>query len=147
MSDARIGTGILLQAGDGATPEVFTTVAEIVSIKPPGFSRNQVDVSNHNQGKESTLLGILRASELTGKCNWVGDDPTHDGSTGMLADIMANTSRNWRITCPPNGYPRITGPGQLATFEPTEVPVDAALQFDFSIKFNDLAALVIEDEA
>ena len=32
MSDAIIGTGILLKAGDGATPtEVFTTVAEIVT--------------------------------------------------------------------------------------------------------------------
>src|SRR5688572_32811213 len=98
MSDAIIGTGILLKAGDGATPEVFTTVAEIVSLKPPAYSRNEVDVSNHNEGEEAKILGMLRKSAVTGTCNLLPTDPTHSAAAGgMLGDILENVKRNWRI--------------------------------------------------
>lgn len=137
MSDAIIGTGILLKRGDGAAPEVFTTVAEIVSLKPPSLSRNEVDVSNHNEGQEAKILGMLRKSAVTGTCNLLPTDATHGASAGgMMGDILNNTKSNWRITYPPLGLPHDTFPGRIQLFEPQEVTTDAPLQFAFAITLD-----------
>src|SRR5262245_47214844 len=134
MSDAIIGTGILLKAGDGGNPEQFVTVAEIVTLKPPQLSRNEVEVSNHNEGQEAKILGMLRKGQVTGTLNWLPNDPTHsDLADGMLADILANKKRNWRITFPPLGLPNWTMSARVQLFDPQEVGVDAAMQVAFAL--------------
>lgn len=133
MSDAIIGTGILLHAGDGATPEVFTPVAEIVALKPPSYSRNKVDVSNHNEGRESNILGMLRQSDVSGTCNLLPFDATH---SLMRSDIKNNVKRNWRITYPPAGLPHDTFAGRVQMLEEQEVTPDSALQFAFTIALD-----------
>jgi hypothetical protein len=134
MSDAIIGTGILLKAGDGGAPENFAAVAEIVSLKPPQLSRNEIEVSNHNEGQEAKILGMFRKGQVTGTLNWLPNDPTHSDITdGILADIIANKKRNWRITFPPNGLPHWTMAARVQLFDPQEVGVDAALQVAFAL--------------
>lgn len=133
MSNAIIGTGILIKAGDGAVPEVFTTVAEIVALKPPSYSRNKVDVSNHNEGRESNILGMLRQSDVSGTCNLIPMDATH---SLMREDIKNNVKRNWRITYPPLGLPYDTFPGRVQMLEEQEVTTDAPLQFAFAIALD-----------
>lgn len=96
MGDAIVGTGILLKMGDGATPtENFTAVAELVSLKPPPLSRNEIEVSTHNAGIDAKLLGMLRRGQVTGTVNLIPTDPTHSKDTGMLGDILTNKKRNW----------------------------------------------------
>lgn len=135
--DAIIGTGILLRAGDGATPENFVTVAENVVLKPPQLSRTEIEVTTHNEAKtsgESKALGILRKGQATGTCNWLPTDPTHSPSgDGLLADILANKLRNWRIEFPPNSFPRFTFPGRVQLFDIPEVGVDTPLQTAFAL--------------
>jgi hypothetical protein len=125
MSNAIIGTGILLKAGDGATPEMFATLAELVSLKPSGLSRNEIEVSTHNEGQEAKILGMLRKGPVTFTCNWVPTDATH---AALLADILANTKRNWQIWFPPSGLPLWTFPARVQLFDPPDVGVDVAMQ-------------------
>ena len=137
MSDAIIATGILLKAGDGATPENFVAIAEIVNLKAPGLSRNEIDVSIHNAGSDAKILGMLRKGQVTGTLNWVPTDPTHSSATGgILSDIVTNTKRNWRITFPPNGLPHWTFPGRVQLFDPQDAGVDAALQVAFAMTID-----------
>jgi hypothetical protein len=137
MSDAIIGTGILLKAGDGESPEVFTTVAEIVSLKPPQLSRNEIDVSTHNEGEEAKILGMLRKGQVTGTLNWLPTNATHsETGEGILADILGNVKRNWRITYPPAGLPHWTFPGRVQLFDPQEVSLDAAMQIAFGLTID-----------
>lgn len=133
MSDAIEGTGILIHMGDGASPEVFTPVAEIVNLKPPAKSRNKIDVSNHNEKREANILGMLRQSDVTGLCNFIPNDATHEQ---IQDDIDNNTKRNWRITLPPDGLPHYTFPGRVRLFELQEVTPDSALQFAFEITID-----------
>jgi hypothetical protein len=139
-SNAIIGTGVLLRAGDGAVPEVFVTVAEIVSLKPPQLSRNEVDVSNHNEGPvsgEAKILGMLRKGQCTATLNWLPTDPTHaETGQGLLADLIANKKRNWRITYPPLGLPKWTFPGRVQLFDPSEITVDAPMQLQVGITID-----------
>lgn len=136
MSDAIIGTGILLKAGDGATPEVFTTVAEIQTLKPPSLMRNEIDVSTHNVGEEEKILGMLRKGQVTGTLNWVPTNATQSSTAGIMADILANTERNWRITFPPSGLPHWTFAGAVQLIDPQEVTVDTPLQIAFALTIN-----------
>jgi hypothetical protein len=137
MSSARIGTGILLNRGDGASPEVFTALAEIVSLTPPGLSRNEIEVSNHNAGIEEKLLGMLRYGQVKGKCNWLPTDPTQiNTGTGIRSDILLNTRANWRVTFPPSGLPHWTFPARVQMFTPPDVTPDTALQMDFALTLD-----------
>jgi hypothetical protein len=45
-SAAKSGVGTLLKLGDGASPEVFTAIAEILTLKIGGRSINTADVTN-----------------------------------------------------------------------------------------------------
>lgn len=145
MSDAIIGTGILLKAGDGGGPETFTAVAEIMTLKPPQLSRNEIEVTSHNEGAttgEAKILGMLRKGQVTGTLNWVPTDATHDDSTGILADILANTKRNWRIEFPPAGFPHWTFPARLQLFDPQDVTTDSPLQVAFALTIDGAITMV-----
>lgn len=45
-SKAKIGAGTKLKLGDGASPEVFTAIAEILTLKRSGKSIKTADVTN-----------------------------------------------------------------------------------------------------
>jgi hypothetical protein len=143
MSNAIIGTGILLKAGDGGSPEVFVTVAEIVSLKPPQLSRNEIDVSTHNEGQESKILGMLRKGQVTATLNWIPTDATHsDTGQGVIADILANRKRNWRISMPPGVIKTWTFPGRIQLIDPQEFTVDAAMQLAVAITIDGAITMV-----
>ncbi len=148
MGDPIMGTGILLQVGDGAAPvESFVSIAQIVSLKPMQLSRNEVDGSVHNTGLEKKLLGILRCGQVTGTLNWLPLDPTHSRSVGLMADIFNNTKRNYRIPVPPNppGLPVLEFAGQVQLIDPQEVAMDALLQVAFALTV-DLETLDIHED-
>jgi len=44
--DTAIGYGTEFQIGDGASPEVFTKLAEVLSISGPAFAKDAVEVTN-----------------------------------------------------------------------------------------------------
>lgn len=127
MGAAIIGTGILIQAGDGGGPEAFLTVAEIVSLKPPQLSRNEVDVSTHNEGTEAKILGMLRKGQAQATLNYVPTNATH---ASLMSDLLANTKRNWRILFPPSGLPRWIIPSRVQNLDPQNVTVDAPMQIN-----------------
>lgn len=138
MSNARIGTGILLKRGNGLSPESFTPIAELRTLTPPGYSRNEVDASNHNAGIEEKLLGMLRTGQASGSVNWLATDPTQsDEDGGMLGDILANEKANWQIVFPDGqgneDYPRWTFPARVQTFSPQEVGLDAVMVMNFAL--------------
>ena len=133
MSDAIIGTGIRLQAGDGASPENFVSVAELVSVTPPSQSRNEIDVSTHNEGVEAKILGMLRQGQVAGMVNWVPTDVTH---MQMRSDLKNNVKRNWRITYPPDHIVMHTFPARVQKFEIPDVTTDAPLQGNIALTLD-----------
>jgi hypothetical protein len=129
--------------GGSMTGGTWTTLAEIVSLKPPAFSRNEIDVSNHNGGIEEKLLGMLRQGQVTGKCNWLPTDATQvNTGNGLLADVLANVKRSWRITYPPSGLPTWAFAARCQLFELPEVTTDAAMQVDFALTIDSAIDMV-----
>jgi hypothetical protein len=129
MSNAKSATGVLIQRGNAdGPPETFTTVGEIRSVTPPGWSRNKIETTTHNEGAESNVLGILRQRDAGFRINYVADDPTHEQ---ILDDILNNTRSTWRVLLP-SGV-SYTGPGYVQRFELVDMPTDAAQEAECNI--------------
>jgi predicted secreted protein len=128
MSEAVTATGILVKRALLATPTVFETIGEIVSVTPPGFSRNKIETTTHNEGAESSVLGILRQKDPAFRINYVGGDATH---ASLIADIQGNTKNQWQILFP-SGV-NFTGPARVQKFEMADAPVDSAQQADLAL--------------
>lgn len=133
MSDAIIATGILVKAGDGDSPENFVAVGELVALKPPQLSRNEVEVGVHNTGVDDKILGMLRRGQVTGTLNLVPTDATHKQ---MINDIKANQKRNWQIIYPPDGLPVDSFAARVQMWDVQEATTDSPLQVAFALTID-----------
>ncbi len=102
MSNALHAQGTLLQRGDGATPEVFTTVAEVGSISGPSLQADLIDVTNHSSPSRyrEYIQGLKDGGELTFDLNYNPNDATHNATTGVLADWNSGARKNYRLQFP-----------------------------------------------
>ncbi len=114
--------------GGTAQREAYTKLAELVSLTPPDLTRNKIDTTTHNDGRESSVLGIIRQGDLAGVINLVGSNVTHQT---LLSDFVNNTRANWRIDFP--SAMMLVGAGRVSRFGFVDAPTDAAQQANFGI--------------
>lgn len=113
-------------AGTGGTvtaSATFVTIGEITKVTPPGFSRNKIETSTHNDGTESYILGILRQKDAGLDINYVAGDATH---AAVLTDMLNNVKNNWKILFP--SAVQFDGPARVQQFQISDAPVDGAQQ-------------------
>lgn len=121
-------------AGTGGTatpPAAYATVAEITRATPPGYSRNKIESTTHNDGAESYILGILRQKDAALTVNYVASEATH---IAMLSYVQNNAKAQWQILLPSGVL--FTGPGQVQQFQLQEATVDAIQAADIVITWN-----------
>jgi hypothetical protein len=93
--EADIGHGSSFSLGDGASPEVFTEVAQVFDISPPSESVDVIDkthMKSPDRGREF-MEGLSDPGETSFEMNFV------PGSAAE-ALILAKRTRNARITYP-----------------------------------------------
>jgi len=126
-TNALIGFGVHLARGDGASPEVFTNLAELIDLSTPSMTKDQVEAT-HTDSTNSFrefIPGLKDGGEFSATCNFLPSNATQgNASGGALNDfINETTSRNWRITFP--GTPTVTW-----TFAATIIGYEAATPMD-----------------
>jgi hypothetical protein len=132
MSEAVATTGILVKRGNAdGPPETFLTIGEVTTITPPGYSRNKIESTTHNDGAESYVLGILRQKDPTFRINYVHTNASHGL---ILDDILANLARNWQFLFPSGVF--YQGPARVQRWEPVEAPPDAIQQVDITLAWS-----------
>ena len=90
-------TGITLARGDGASPEVFSTIAQVVSITGLGSGgRPEIDVTNLGSTAREFLLGLNDNGTATAELVFDPDDTQHTALE--QTDLGADTARNYRVT-------------------------------------------------
>jgi predicted secreted protein len=105
MSEALDAVGSLLQIGDGASPESWTSVAE-VNVINFAVSLDTQEVTHHEspgafKERVATLLDI---GPVTLDVNFIPTEATHrDASGGLLDDMLAKTLRNFKFVFPDAG--------------------------------------------
>ena len=125
-SPAISAFGTLLQVGDGAVSESFTTIAELRSLKGPSIKADVIDVTTHNTATpfKRFISGLLDGGDVTFDINFIPQDPTHSYSAGLLADMLNRTRRNFQIVFPDAGTPTWLIPGIITGFDMTSGPTD-----------------------
>lgn len=116
--------------GTGGTVAAFVTVAEITKAGAPGYSRNKLETSTHNDGTESYQLGILRQKDGTLTINYVGGDATH---AALLSDMLNNVKSNWKFLLP-SGI-QFDGLGRVQQFQLADAGVDGIQSADMVLSW------------
>ena len=86
--------GATFQRGDGASPEIFTTVTQLVNIGEVGVERSLIDVTNLASTIREFKGAIPDGAEIQLDFQYDSDDA---GQTGLKTDLDANTVINYRI--------------------------------------------------
>lgn len=128
MSNAVVTTGILIKRALLATPLAFVTIGEITKANPPGYSRNKIPTTTHNDLAESNTLGILRQKDGTLTINYLGGDASH---ASILADIQGNIKNQWGFFFP-SGVTQV-GPARVQLFDFIEATVDGVQQVNVAL--------------
>jgi hypothetical protein len=118
------GYGTLLKRGDGAMPEVFTPIAEVVNIDVP-LSRDELDGTHHQSPNAwRQFKPGLKSGEVSFEGNYLPSDPTHDAATGLAKDFNDPLIHNYQIEWPTGE--KWTCPAFLREFNPA-APVEDKL--------------------
>lgn len=122
-TQARIGHGSLFKIGNGASPEVFTTVAEVTAITPPAMTRDSIDAthSESTDGWREFIGGLKDGGEVELTLNWVPGSAT----TILLMQEIGADAGNKQVVFP-NG--EIFSFAALCTNISPEAPVDGKME-------------------
>jgi TP901-1 family phage major tail protein len=94
---AQQGRDILFKRGDGASPEVFTTVAGLTT-KTLSFANGTLDITNDDDDGIRKLLAGKYASAFTLSASGVAKDDATFGS--LRTDAAAGTHGNYQLVIP-----------------------------------------------
>lgn len=88
--------GTALQVGDAASPEVFTTIADITSVSDLGVTRSSLDTTKLNSNVRTSKAGLPSVPDLTIEGTYDGNNAT---VTGLWTNVTTEdqTDRNWKL--------------------------------------------------
>ena len=131
-SQAQIGYGTLLQRGNGAAPEVFTTIAEVTSVDFAGPNVKTEDATNMGSpgGYMESIPTLIDPGEATIALHFLQADA---GQKALLADCKAKVLRNFQCVWP-NGAVRAFA--AYVTNFPIKGPVDKIMDVTLKLKIS-----------
>lgn len=123
-----------IKRGNAASPEVFTTVAQVRSITGPGISANVVDITTHSATDpwRTKITTLLDAGDVSFEISFIPTDATHDHTSGLLLDFENRTLRNWQMVFPDSGATTWAFQAYVSKFSVT-APVDGVLTAAISL--------------
>ena len=107
MTSAVLGSGAALALGSGASPQVYTTVAEVLRCGPIGSTNPEVDVTNLDSTAKEYIAGLADGNTVEFEMNWIGGNAQQES---LRTQQASGTTVNMRMTWP-------TSPNTLAVFD------------------------------
>lgn len=138
--------GSELRVGDGGVAQVFTPVGKVRGLNLPALSRQEFNVTTHEDGATRRLRGeVLDGGPVKCEVLFDPDDPTHDQTTGllsMLAEVGSVAVKDWQVAGPVemglryafSGWLKIIGEVALAVDGELVLPVEIAVDGDVVIE-------------
>lgn len=114
----------------GGSPS-YTEIAELREITPPALTRNEIELTNHNNEDDEYIVGIRRHGTLTFNLNFVPQNATHDHETGLQSAWFDGTRDIYRLTYPDGTQWLFSG---FVTNIAPSAPVDDRLSADITIR-------------
>lgn len=137
ISNAVSAFGTFLKRGNGASPEVFATIAEVSSISGPSITLETIDVTTHSSGEpwRQFVGGLLDGGEVSFDINFIPTNATHGYSAGLLKDMTDRTQRNFQLVFPDNLATTWAFTGLVTAFECSEA-IDDVIKASVTVKLS-----------
>lgn len=135
----QIGYGTLIKVGDAASPEVFTTIAELFTISPVGAEKPLVDFTHHespNKFKEFKV-GLAEGTEVTCNCNFIAPDV---GQDSIRTFFDTGEPVNFQVVGPTGVNAETAAFSGIITAHDVDRPLEDRQTFNFTVKIT--AAIV-----
>lgn len=118
MSLAKIANGTLLKVGDGASPEMFTTIPEMMKIAGPSIKFDLLDVTSHDSTGyfKEYIPGLADGDKVAGTMNWRPSNTVHKN---LRIDSYARTLRNFHCVFPDSTDNTVTFQAYIEEISPT----------------------------
>ena len=107
MTSAVLGSGATLQLGSGASPQVYTTIAEVLRCGPIGSTNPEVDVTNLDSTAKEYIAGLADGNSLEFDVNWISGNTEQ---TSLRTSQAAGSTVNIKMVWP-------TSPNTTAVFD------------------------------
>ena len=131
-STAIVARGSTIGVGDAASPEVYTTIANIDSITGPGATAADIEVTDLSSTAKEFLLDLPDYGTVTCSGFYEPNNTQHEQ---LRADNAASTARNYRVTINSSPQATYTFNARVSEFSPEEA-VAAAVRFTFALRVN-----------
>ena len=135
-SESWWAAGTILQVSDGATPEVFTAVAEVVDVHPPHETKDSIEVTHHGSTSKyrEYIPGLKDGGTLPLDVNWLLTNATHNKSTGLRKVFEGDSNVNMRLVLP-DSLGTISFAGHITDWNP-QTPLPSQGKLSISIKIS-----------
>lgn len=130
---ATTGAGIKLQRGDGASPEVFTTILEEVTIANFGALSQLVEATHLLSAAKEFLYGLAEGSEMKVTCNYLITDATH---TNMIADQTNKVTRNFKLIFPTSPNKTFSFAALVLGWNLPSIEPNTPVHIEFTLKIS-----------
>ena len=99
MTSAVLGSGATLQLGSGASPQVYTTIAEVLRCGPIGSTNPEVDVTNLDSTAKEYIAGLADGNTVDFDVNWlVGNTQQVSLRTQQASGSTVNMRMVWNTS-------------------------------------------------
>lgn len=130
---ALLSNGCTLALGDGASPEVFTVLDELISISGPAEAAPTIDATALDDTARKFIRGIEDHGELSVQAHWDPDDTL--GQVAARTSFTAQTTKNWKITFTDSPATTWTFAAIVVGWS-TEVALDQSIQVTIGVKIS-----------
>lgn len=103
VDTVRIGAGSILKMGSGASPPIYTKVAEVESIGAISEQRAEIKATPLDFGSERYIGGLKDGQAMEVGIFLLTDDASQNAITGVQSVFIANETRQW-VVCGPKGF-------------------------------------------
>lgn len=125
--------GTLFQRGDGAGPEVFTSIIEMQSIGGPSINRGTIETTHHESPDNfrEFLPNLPDGGEFSLEGNFCPASATQ--TTPLVTDFNNQSSRNYKIIWPDSGSAQFAFAG-FPTAVSLSSPFDGKMGISATVK-------------
>ena len=123
--------------GDGAVPENFTTVAEVLDLHPGAYVADVAEVTGQlsSGGFKEKIPTLLDAGACTFDLNYVIQNSTQSYSAGLFGDFSARKIRDYKVVFPDANSTTWSFRGFIKEWKPVAALKDA-LKVAVTIEFT-----------
>ncbi len=126
-----VADGTTIGRGDAASPEVFSTIAQVTSITPVGQTRGLIDVTNLSSTAREYKKAIKDGQEINLSIQY---DPDDSGHAGLRTDMDAETARNFEVTLTDSPAQTITFAALVTNWSITNIVIDGVYTLEVTLK-------------